>query len=66
MHTQFSLLELSERQLLQAPNADVIVLDGAAVAHMLRPGMTITFQDYVVIPLAIATRNLFHNFLSLN
>ena len=38
------LLELSEKQLLQAPNADAIVLHDAAVAHMLHPGTTITFQ----------------------
>jgi len=40
------LLELCEKQLLQAPNVDAIILDGAAVVHMLHPGMARTFQDY--------------------
>jgi len=36
-------LELSEKQLLQAPNVDAIILDGAAIVH---PGIVRTFQDY--------------------
>jgi len=36
-------LELCKKQLLQAPNVDAIILDGAAVVH---PGMVRTFQDY--------------------
>jgi len=39
-------LELCEKQLLQAPNVDAIILDGTAVVHMLHPGMARTFQDY--------------------
>ena len=39
-------LELCEKQLLQAPNVDAIILDGAAAVHMLHPGTARTFQDY--------------------
>ena len=39
-------LELCEKQLLQAPNVDAIILDAATVVHMLHPGMARTFQDY--------------------
>ena len=39
-------LELCEKQLLQAPKVDAIILDGAAVVHMLHPGTARTFQDY--------------------
>ena len=39
-------IELCEKQLLQAPNVDAIILDGAAVVHMLHPGTARAFQDY--------------------
>ena len=32
--------------MLHAPNVDAIILDGAAVVHMLHPGTARTFQDY--------------------
>ena len=32
--------------MLQAPKVDAIILDGAAVVHMLHPGTARTFQDY--------------------
>jgi len=40
-------LELCEKQLLQAPNIDTIILDGSAVVHMLHPRTARTFQDTV-------------------
>jgi len=39
-------LELCGKQLLQSPKVDAIILNGAAVVHMLHPEMTRTFQDY--------------------
>ena len=42
----FHCLELCEKQLLQAPNIGAIILDGAAVVHMLHHGTARTFQDY--------------------
>jgi len=32
-------LELHEKQFLQAPNVDAIILDGATVVHMFNPGL---------------------------
>ena len=37
---------MKEKQLLQTPNVDAILLDGAAVVQMLNPGGAKSFQEY--------------------
>lgn len=50
------LLQCLEKDtVLQAPDVDVKILDGAAIVNMLPPGKSKTFEDYA--------RNVFMNYV---